>query len=231
MRWDAVMLDMDNTLMDFDRSEQQALNHLFNHYDISFEQANVDLYLTINSRLWGAVENQLISLTEVPGRRFWDFTAALGLSSDGDRMEEDYEEYLSQEHTLLAGALEVCETLSGRCRLYGATNGLSKVQHGRMERSGLRPFMSGFFISADIGYNKPMKAYFDHCIGQIESQIGRVERSSVLIVGDSLKSDIAGGLGAGLTTCWFNPQQRPRPETITPHYEIHRLEALLDLVD
>jgi len=132
----------------------------------------------------------------------------------------------SDVRKLIDGALDVCRTLSGACRLYIVTNGIKSVQTRRFSASALKDFFSGVFISEEIGFEKPHRSYFEAVARQIEG----FAPQSTLIIGDSLSSDILGGINAGLSTCWFNPEGKKAPEGLTIDFEIAALHELLPLV-
>ena len=116
--------------------------------------------------------------------------------------------------------------LSERCRLFLVSNGTATVQHSRLTSAGLYPYFEQVFISQEIGYNKPEKTYFDRCFERIPG----FEQERALMVGDSLTSDIKGGINAGLKTVWVNPAHKPCGD-IRPDYEIEglcQLESLLE---
>ena len=138
-----------------------------------------------------------------------------------------YETNLSIGHYFLPGAEETVEYLSKYYRLFLTSNGTASVQKGRMTSANLYRFFIKSFVSEEIGHNKPSKAYFDGCIAQIPGY----DPAKTMIVGDSLSSDIKGGINAGIATCWINPTHAPGREDIQPNYEIeylHQLPALLD---
>jgi len=77
-----------------------------------------------------------------------------------------------------------------------------------------------------MGADKPAKAYFDRCFARIPE----FDPVQAMIVGDSLTSDIKGGINAGIKTVWVNPDHKKTTEII-PDHEIEalsQLEALLE---
>ena len=137
-------------------------------------------------------------------------------------------ENLGEGHDFLPGALEAVERLSKKYKLYAATNGTKTVQTKRIEQAGLRKYFQNIFISQDIGIEKPALEFFKKCFAQIPG----FDPKKAMIVGDSLTSDIQGGINSGMTTCWVNPKHKIST-TIQPDYEIEaltQLEALLNAI-
>ena len=183
-------------------------------------------YHTINRWHWEQLELGKLTRAEVLVNRFGVLFQELGVKADAEKCARAYEQNLSIGHYFLPGAEEAVDALSRRYRLFLASNGTAVVQKGRMTSANLYRFFEKVFVSQEIGFNKPSKAYFDACF----SQIPDFDPRKAMIVGDSLSSDIQGGINAGITTVWVNPEHKPSG-SIKPDYEIealHQLEALLE---
>jgi 2-haloacid dehalogenase len=111
-------------------------------------------------------------------------------------------------------------------RLALATNGIAEVQRRRFSKSALKNFFKAVVISDEIGVAKPAAAFFEI----VFARIGNPPKKSVLMVGDSLSSDIAGGAGFGIDTCWFNPSSCSNESSVKPTYEISDLTELPELI-
>ena len=224
-QYTALLLDADDTLLDFRAAEHAALGALFHRMGFELDDATRELYAAVNRQLWAEYERGEIDRERLTGTRFGVLFEKLGRDVDGVAIDAAYREELGQQHQLVEGALEVCGKLRGRFRLYIVSNGVYTTQVPRLRDSGLAAQMDGVFISERVGHAKPSPLFFDH----VMSEIG-IERGKALIVGDSLASDIRGGSGAGIDTCWFNPTASPRDENIKPTYEIASLDELLSLL-
>ena len=140
-----------------------------------------------------------------------------------------YEANLSVGHYFLPGAPEALEQLSQKYKLYLASNGTARVQAGRLESANIGHYFQGIFISQEIGANKPDPLYFERCFARIPG----FDIKKAMIVGDSLSSDILGGIQVGMTTCWVNQDGKPATADIKPDYEIQslsQLDALLSTI-
>lgn len=225
-KYRVLLLDADDTLLDFKATENETVRRVLQALELPVSDAIVTRYSAINHELWLAFERGEIDKDTISNVRFVRLFREFGLQADGIRAGALYREYLGESAILLPDALEVCRTLSKNHRLYIVTNGISKSQHSRIQKSGLKEWVSGIFVSEEAGAQKPSSAYFDYVFAHLPG----VSHKEALIVGDSLTSDIKGGILAGIDTCWFNPAHLAHPEEITPTYEIHSLMELYQIV-
>lgn len=225
MKYTLLLLDADDTLLDFKKTEAHALEATFRQYRLTYNEEIHTLYHTINHRLWRAFEEGAITKDQILRRRFRNLFAELGIEAALTGFEEEYQRALGQGGFLLPQALEVCRELSRDCRLYILTNGVEATQESRLTLSGLRPYLSGVFVSETTGYQKPQREYFDY----VFSRISDFDKGRALMIGDSLSSDMKGGEGAGLATCWYNPEHAPNHTDVRVDYEIQELRQLYEI--
>lgn len=220
-----LLFDVDGTLLDFDKAEQYALEYTFRHYDIPLTYEINQRYEEINKKLWKDFENGLIDKKTVVYSRFVLLFKEFNIPVDGIAFEDDYQEALGQGYFVLPHTIEVLSALYQKYPLYVVTNGVSQTQYSRLEGTDIKKYFQNIFVSEDIGHQKPSKEYFDYCFKNID----KIDLSKTLIIGDSLSSDIQGGINAGIDTCWFNPNHLDKPEAMPINYEIHDLRELLQL--
>ena len=225
-RFDHILFDADNTLFDYDRAEGEALAATFAAYGHGFDAAVHARYRAINQSLWAAKERGEIATGVLTVERFRRLFAELGLTQKPEVFNTCYLDALADGVQLIDGAYEVCETLARAHTLSIVTNGVPRTQRRRVERSAIRPFFAHLFISGEIGHKKPDIEYFEH----VFRELGGVDRARTLIVGDSLTSDIQGGINAGIATCWFNPSGAPNATDMQPDHEIRALMDLLSII-
>ena len=221
-----VFLDLDDTILDFHAAERIALAKTLSHFGVEPTAAAVERYHIINRQHWERLERGELTRAQVQEGRFRVLFAELGREADPVAITRNYEKNLGIGHYFLPGALEAVQALSRHHRLFLASNGTASVQHSRLTSAGLYPYFEKVFISEAIGYNKPSKEFFQACFAQIP----HFRRESAIMVGDSLTSDILGGVNAGIKTCWCNPEHLPGRADIRPDYEIaslSQLEAIL----
>ena len=222
-----LFLDLDDTILDFHKAERIAIAKTIRDFGVEPTEEVLHRYHVINKWHWEQLEQGKLTRAEVLENRFGVLFRELGVAADQTACARAYEKNLSIGHYFLPGAEEAVARLSKKYRLFLASNGTASVQKGRMTSANLYRFFEKVFVSQEIGHNKPSKAYFDGCF----SQIPGFDPEKAMIVGDSLTSDIRGGINAGIKTCWVNPGHLPGNPDIQPDYEIealHQLEALLE---
>lgn len=226
---DTLFFDVDDTLLDFGACERNALQNALQKNGYPFHESMYQWYHTFNLSLWKQFERGEIDRDAVLHSRFTALFEKYGIrNGDAVRFEEDYIDALSEQYVLAPGALAVVQALSKQYRLYIVTNGVARSQYRRLSASGLTEYMQDIFISEEIGSQKPQKAFFDACF--LRMGVGEAARKRVMIVGDSLTSDIKGGRDAGLVTCWYHADERVRDIDVVPDYEIRALDELLCLL-
>ena len=222
-----VLFDADNTLLDFDAAENKALAETLVNYGIEPDAETVQTYRTINEELWRQLEKGQIRREKLFSERFSRFLKAIDAAGDGVEMNRFYLEQLSTHPDLMSPeVLDVLRELSEVATLAIVSNGAQKVQTRRLAESGVMNFMEDVFISEKMGCEKPNARIFDAAL----RALGVENREHVLMVGDSLSSDVQGGVNAGLDTCWYNPNHAENPGKVVPTYEISSLEELSPLV-
>lgn len=225
MKYNTVLFDADGTLFDFHRSEYEALNDALRAFGIMPDDVITQTYSAINDSLWKMLERGEIEKQILLYHRFELLAERFGFSYDAKAMAKEYMDNLSRKGYLIDGAGELCRKLYGRVRMYIVTNGVEYIQKRRYAESGIAVYFSDAFISGVIGSEKPSRDYFDY----VASHIPDFDIGKTLIVGDSLTSDIAGGIAYGLDTCWFNPKHKEKPSDmditfVTDNYrEIYRI--------
>lgn len=222
-----LFIDLDDTILDFKKAEYLALRKTLEDFGIEPTEHRCALYSRINQTHWEALERGELTRAQVLVGRFAALFAQLGIEADARACSERYAQNLSVGHYFLPGAREAVERLSKKYKLYLASNGTAKVQAGRLESADISRFFQDIFISQDMGADKPAKAYFDRCFARIPG----FDPKKAMIIGDSLSSDIQGGINAGIATCWINPGHKPAKNGVSPDYELEslsQLEALLE---
>ena len=221
-----VRFDLDDTLFDFHKAEKIALTKTLVHFGINPTEETLALYSTINAAHWKRLELGEISREEVKVGRYRELFKTIGVECDPVKATAYYESMLAIGHYFMPGAPELLGELYRKYRLYIVSNGTAKVQEGRIGSSGIAKYMDGIFISQILGANKPDKQFFDICFAEIPD----FSLSETVIIGDSLSSDIKGGINAGITTVWFNPKGIENDNDIKPDYTIKELSEVPGLL-
>ena len=221
-----LLLDLDDTILDFHKAEHTAIVKTFLQVGIEPTPALLERYRIINIAHWQMLERGELTREQVLVQRFSVLFGEFGKQADPALCAHLYAENLAEHWDFLPGALEAVQALSRKYRLYIASNGTASVQEKRLTGAKLKPYFEDIFISQHLGADKPSPEFFSRSFARIPD----FDPSRAMIVGDSLTSDILGGKNAGILTCWVNLHGKKAPEDIQPDYEISsiaELEALL----
>lgn len=229
MKYDVIIFDVDDTLFDFRKSEQNALQETFEHFGYPTGYADYYAgYREISKQIWLDLEQGRIAIQELGVERFRRLIVEYDLPLDAVNLSETYLRNLGKEAHLMDGAQAICESLHQKgCRLSIITNGFANVQKPRIQQSTIKGLFEQVIISEEAGFQKPDSRIFEFAFSRLELE----EKSKVLMVGDSLTSDIQGGNQYGIDTCWFNPHEQINHVAIEPTYEIRHLSELLKVVE
>lgn len=224
-----LFLDLDDTILDFRQAEHTAITRTLSAFGIDPTPEITEAYRRINLRCWKELERGTLTREDLKRVRFEKLFQQFGVEADVQAVSDAYMEFLGQGHWFLPGAEEAVERLSKKYRLFLASNGTASVQKGRMTSANLYRFFEQCFVSEEVGAAKPSKAFFDAAFARIEG----FDPAKAMMVGDSLSSDILGGINAGIRTCWVNTNHYPAKPEIRPDFEIPALadlEALLEIL-
>ena len=229
----AILLDVDNTLLDFDAYVHQAMAEGFAEFGLgTFDWQVYQTFSVINHGLWQALERGELSYEQLLKIRWNRVFEALGISFDGERFERYFKGRLFHNAIPIPGAMELLEYLKGKYILAVASNGPYQQQMNRLRIGGMEPYFQHFFISQAMGVQKPDPAFFAHCLSQINNQSeGAVLPEEVLMIGDSLSSDIAGAQAAGMQTCYFDKQGKGVSGSVVPDVTVTALSQIIPILE
>ncbi len=202
-KFTTILFDADNTLLNFDKDEHQALVRTLEDYGVPVTDENINTYVSINKSLWKKIETGEITKPELKRTRFRIFFDAIGFECDEEPLtvNNHYLSLLGEGGNTLDGAAELCKELKNEgYDLYIVTNGVAATQAKRLKKAELLPYFTEVFVSETVGYQKPRKEYFDYVLNTVKEK----DTSRILLVGDSLSSDIQGAMNVGLPCCWLN---------------------------
>lgn len=223
-----ILWDIDGTLLDFSLAEQAAIRACFARFGLG--ECSDDMlrrYSHINQAHWRRLERGELTKPQVLTGRFWEFFRSEGMEFDQiDAFNDAYQILLGDTVVFRDQGDELVRDLKGRFKQYAVTNGTAVAQERKLDKSGLIYLLDGVFISDRVGAEKPSMDFFQ----AVFDQIGPYGREEILIVGDSLTSDMQGGNNAGILCCWYDPQNRPLPEHLHIHYHIQNLNQLRDIL-
>ena len=221
-----IFLDVDNTILDFNKAEAIAVEKTLSALSLPHSPEIVRRYSQINLAQWKLLEQGKLTREQVKVRRYQLLFEELGADPSPEEAARIYERLLGLGHYFVDGAVEMLQALYGSFHLYLATNGTAAVQKSRLKSAGIEPFFEYIFISEELDCNKPETAFFERCF----EKIPEFKKEEAVMVGDSLTSDILGGIRAGIRTVWFNKDLKEVSGEIHPDYVIRSLSELPPLM-
>ncbi len=225
MKYDVLLIDADDTLLDFKKSENISFQLVLKKHDIDGDEVELlKSYKKINEILWNNHDLGLITKDFLKVERFKKFLEENQLEADPLELSEDYLNTLPHQVYLVEGALELLKNLHGKIPLVIVTNGIGPIQHKRLHNSGLKPFIDIMVVSEECGFSKPDKRIFDYTLDLLKTTLSE---SRILMIGDKIETDILGACNFGIDSCWFNPQKR---ENQTPHVPTYEVQSLIEII-
>ena len=226
MNYQFVLLDVDGTLLDFNACEAQAFKRGFELCGYPWSEEIYQNYHEINRMVWEIHERGEKTREEILVLRFKILFEQHGIDGEPSEFEAIYRGFLADGAFLENGALELLEKLkASTAQVYIVTNGVLETQVKRLAMSGIDRYADQVFISEAMGWQKPKKEYFDYCFERIPG----FSKERAIIVGDSLSADIQGGINAGITTCWYNPEGKVS-RSVKPDFEVRTLDEVWRLL-
>lgn len=227
MKYEVLFFDADDTLFDFKKSENFALDKLMSSIDTDLEKSYcIEIYKEINNNIWKEFEQNLISSDELKIERFKRFADKINLSQDPKILSNMYVNFLAEASFIYKETEELLSYLYKKYKIVIITNGLTSVQNKRIKKSIIKDYFDAVIISDEIKIAKPDPKIFDYAL----NVINHTNKESVLMIGDSLSSDVKGGVNAGIDTCWFNPNNKKNNSSLIPKYEISTLSELKNIL-
>ena len=227
MKYEIILFDADDTLFDFKKSEDFAIKKLVSTLDSNFDdEFIINTYKDINTKIWIEFEEGKITSDELKVERFNRLIKQLEINSNATDLCNIYIQFLGDGSFLYDESEDLLNYLSKKYKIGIITNGLADVQHRRIRNSIVGHYFEDVVISDEIKIAKPNPAIFDYALRNLDHS----NKKSVLMIGDSLNSDIKGGINAGIDTCWFNQHKKINSSSINPTYEINSLLQLKDIL-
>lgn len=224
MRTKSLLIDFDDTLVDFDDAEAYAFYEMTQQFQIKTNQNDLHTFKKINQAHWDAFQKNELTKDEVLSKRFEAYFHLHQMKIDGKLADQIFRDELANapiKH--FDQTIETLKQLKEHHDLYIVTNGVLETQERRIEKTNIGHWFKGVFVSEQTGYQKPMPEFFDY----VFDKIGEEKRKESMIIGDSVTSDILGGKNAEIATCWFNPRKKVNDTTIRPDYTITALDEIV----
>lgn len=222
----AILIDIDNTLLDFNRGSEASMKKCMIHFGIEHRDGMYETFKRINDGLWHRIEKGELTKDELHRIRWGLVFEELGIDFDGVEFETEFLETLKTSSVPVDGAFELLEHLRKRYIVCAASNAPSIQQRSRLENCGMIEYFDKLFISEEIGHPKPSASFFDACLAALPG----ISREEAVMIGDSLTADIYGGVEYGLRTVWFNFEKRDIPSDIGNTAVVHSLWEISEIL-
>ena len=226
MKYKLLIFDLDNTIFNYDKAENFALDKTLKTFGCPVTEGMKISYRDINEQTWKRFERGEITSEDLRVMRFSRFAEVHGLEWDAGEVSRKYLENLGLGGFLIDGAEKLLFELQKDFHLASVTNGISDVQRARLKNSTLKGMFKPLIISDEVGAAKPDPRIFEILM----EEAGDYRKEEILMIGDSLTSDIAGAAAAGIPNCWYNPDGLPADDKIIPDFEIKSLEEVKSVV-
>ena len=222
----AIFLDIDDTVFNFKKCSESALKETFSRLNLEYNKNVFESFSAIDERLWKQQKEEVLSVLDVLNIRFAELSETLGLNYDSNLAKEHFGSLLGEQHIMEPGIEAVLKEISSDYKIYAASNGVLTMQKNRLQLSGLQEYFTDLYVSDDIGYAKPNINFFTESMDR-----AKLKPSEILMIGDSLVSDIAGARGAGIDSVWYNPYSLENLSKIKADYKIKHLHELTGILN
>lgn len=222
-----ILIDADRTIFDFDRAEIHSVTEAFKAYQVTDKLDEiVARYKVINTKLWKEYEQGTMDKKKIPTERFRLLFAEHDIDLDPVEFGKEYLKNLTNNDFIIDGALDLCKYLHSKYKLVILTNGIKYVQEGRLAKSGLKDYIHDMVVSDELGIPKPNPEIYDYTL----DKVGKYPKDEIIMIGDSLSSDIQGGINYSIDTCWYNSDETPSIEGVNPTYTVTTLEEIFEIL-
>ena len=221
-----VLLDLDNTLIDFNECARHSIMNIFEELGFNYTEKVFETFICENVKIWKKLEKGEITKSELRANRWNIILGKLGIDYDGTIIEEKFENGVAQGAYAVDGAYELLDYLYPKYELYIVSNGFRFVQESRLKIGDFRKYFKDIFLSEDVGIQKPAKEFFDYCF----KNLGNPEKDDTILIGDSLSADIIGGLNYKIDCIWFNKNGDDLPKEIKPTFIVDKLKEIENIL-
>ncbi|MDE7373616.1 MAG: YjjG family noncanonical pyrimidine nucleotidase [Clostridia bacterium] len=215
------MIDVDNTLLDFEKSSQLALIRTCEDFDIPYSERMLEVFLEVNNSMWRQIQDGELTKAQLWERRFNTIFNKLGINADGVLFETEFHRHIETCAATVDGAVDALKYLHSKYTVCTASNASFKQQRIRLELAGMLQYIDKMFVSEHLGAQKPNVAFFEECFEQLA-----FSPEETVMIGDDLHADMLGASTYNLHTCWYNPKHLPNDENISIDTEISDLSEL-----
>lgn len=228
-----ALIDIDNTLLSFSGYVKEAMRDGFSFFGLKpYTEDMFPIFERVNNSLWRQIEQGTLTFEELIRCRWNRIFKELEIDFDGREFEKYFRKELFYSAVPEDGAVDLLEYLSPKYTLCVASNGPYEQQINRLKIGKMHDYFTHFFVSSQIGAQKPSRQFFDHCFSVLrETDFPGLLPEEVIIIGDSISSDISGGLEYGMRTCLYQKGDRgPSPVPSGADYVVCSLAEIKNIL-
>lgn len=227
LKFDAILWDIDNTILHFPYQEKYALKKCFSIFKLGeFTTQMLENYREISDNIWKEISTGKLSKNEGLIERFEQLFKSFNINFSAKKFNEEYQCRLGDKVKFNDNAYKILNSLKPIIKQYATTDGTIATQKNELKNGNLLNIFDDIFISEAIGFSKPDVRFFDYIFKHIPS----FDKNKIIIVGDSLTSDMQGGVNAGIKCCWYNPNHKKNNSKIPVDFEIDNLKQIYDIL-
>ena len=221
-KYSTILFDLDDTLLDFYIDQEIAFKAAIKIINEVYTEKLYNDYVIINNQMWKLLEEGKITVPELLVKRFEILFEKYNIKEEAVDFEKKLTLEFQKTGTTITGVKELLDNLKDKYELVIASNGPKSQQYNRLENSGIKKYFSKIFISEEVGYNKPDIRYFNKVLDELDNK----DKAKIIIIGDSIVSDVKGGNEFGIDTCWYNKNSCENITGIKPTYEITNIKEI-----
>lgn len=227
-----LLWDIDGTLLDFKAAEKCAIRKCFEVLELGeCTDEMIGVYSKINTKYWEKLERGEMTKPEILVGRFEEFFRLYDRdTAKAPAFNREYQVRLGDFIVFEEGGDTILPYFREKgYEQYAVTNGTLVAQSKKLKTSGLEHEFDEVFISENLGVEKPDKLFFDRLFEKIDPE-GKLGKDEVLIIGDSLTSDMKGGNNAKILCCWYDPSGKEADPSLKLDLIIRKLEELKEVL-
>lgn len=199
----AVLIDIDDTIFDFEKCSRNSFLKTLEKFNLKFKEEDFSYFNKVNDILWTKQKLGEINIKEVFIKRDYLMGKYFNLDIEKGLFNDLFVKFLYDEIEMVDGIENLLEYLSEKYKIFAASNGIYKMQENRLKKSNLDKYFDKIFVSEKLGYEKPDKKFFEKIM-----DITKFSNDDLIMIGDSIKSDIIGAKNSKIKSIYFNKEDK-----------------------
>ncbi|MDU2648133.1 YjjG family noncanonical pyrimidine nucleotidase [Anaerococcus vaginalis] len=195
----AVLIDIDDTIFDFEKCSKNSFLKTLEKFNLKFKEEDFSYFNKVNDILWTKQKLGEINIKEVFIKRDYLMGKYFNIDIEKGLFNDLFVKFLYDEIEMVDGIEDLLLYLSDKYKIFTASNGIYKMQENRLKKSNLDKYFDKIFVSDKIGFEKPNKKFFQKIM-----ELTKFSNDDLIMIGDSIKSDIIGAKNSKIKSIYFN---------------------------